>query len=266
MVKKNNKFAVVTISFNQGLYIQHAIESVLGQNTNIDYCVVDAGSTDGSREIIKKYISCLKIVFEKDKGPSDGLNKGFKKVKGDYYYYLNADDILLPGALDVVEKILEDPNDPKILMGGVERVNKEGKRFGLPVLPWGIDLAHIKRDAYVCCQQGTFFTKSAWNKTKGFNINNTTCWDTELLVDAMKNRTSVVLSNHIFAQFRIYSESITGSQRLKRKYELDRNKFMINIPTPEVSSLISTFDHLFMVVNPLRRFIQLMVYLKRIFN
>ena len=73
------KFSIVTISFNQARFLEQAILSVISQDyLNIQYIVVDPGSTDGSRDIIEKYHNHIdKIIFEPDNGPADGLNKGF---------------------------------------------------------------------------------------------------------------------------------------------------------------------------------------------
>src|SRR5215469_16483294 len=98
------KISVVTLSFNQGAFLARAIESVISQGyTDLEYIIVDPGSTDGSREIIQKYvhqISC--VILEKDNGAADGLNKGFSRANGDVYGFLNADDLLLPGSLQQV--------------------------------------------------------------------------------------------------------------------------------------------------------------------
>src|SRR5262252_9768046 len=96
-----SKVSIVTISFNQSEFLERAIRSVLEQDyPNLEYIVVDPGSTDGSREIIDRYRSRIaKIVLEPDSGPADGLNKGFAHTTGDILGFLNSDDILFPGAI-----------------------------------------------------------------------------------------------------------------------------------------------------------------------
>ena len=94
------KFSIVTISFNQSVFIEKAILSVIGQDyPDIEYIVVDPGSTDGSRDIIEKYRTKIhKTIFEPDQGPGQGLNRGFAQASGEIYGYINADDYYEPDA------------------------------------------------------------------------------------------------------------------------------------------------------------------------
>lgn len=95
------KISIVTPSFNQGKFIEQTILSVINQKYfNIEYIIIDGGSTDGTIDIIKKYEKYIAYwVSEPDKGQSDAINKGFKKVTGDIFNWLNSDDYLEPGAL-----------------------------------------------------------------------------------------------------------------------------------------------------------------------
>ena len=94
------KISIVTISYNQEKYLRECIESILNQkDCELEYIVVDPGSTDGSRELIESYGDRILHVFERDNGPADGLNKGFAKATGDIYGFINSDDYLLPQAL-----------------------------------------------------------------------------------------------------------------------------------------------------------------------
>ena len=103
-----NKVSIVTISFNQAAFLERTIRSVLEQNySDIEYIVVDPGSSDGSRDIIECYRSRIsRVIYEPDRGAADGLNKGFAEATGNIFAYLNSDDVLLPGAVASAEAFL----------------------------------------------------------------------------------------------------------------------------------------------------------------
>jgi len=113
------KVSIVTISFNQAEFLEEAILSVLNQNySDIEYIVVDPGSTDDSREIIEKYRDRIShIIYEPDKGPADGLNVGFKKATGDVYAYLNADDVFLHGSVKKMVNYFNQFPDVDVISG-----------------------------------------------------------------------------------------------------------------------------------------------------
>ena len=98
------KISLVTPSYNQGAYLDQTIRSVLDQGyPNLEYVVIDGGSTDNSVEVIKKYEKHLKFwVSEKDKGQTDAINKGIAHCTGDVFGYINSDDLLHPRSLDRV--------------------------------------------------------------------------------------------------------------------------------------------------------------------
>jgi glycosyltransferase involved in cell wall biosynthesis len=98
------RITIVTPSYNQGQYLEETIRSVLLQEyPNIEYVVIDGGSTDNSVEIIRKYERHLAWwVSERDKGPSHALNKGFARATGEIHAYLNSDDLYEAGALRAI--------------------------------------------------------------------------------------------------------------------------------------------------------------------
>ena len=98
------RITIVTPSFNQALYLEEAIRSVLLQSyPNLQYIVIDGGSTDGSQAIIAKYAPWLDYwVSEPDRGQSHAINKGLSRATGEWFNWINSDDCLSPGALAAV--------------------------------------------------------------------------------------------------------------------------------------------------------------------
>ena len=100
------KFTIVTPSYNQGAFIEETIRSVLLQNyPNLEYIVIDGGSTDNTKEILEKYSPWLSYWHtEKDGGQGEAINQGFSLASGDYYAWINSDDYYLKDVLHLVTK------------------------------------------------------------------------------------------------------------------------------------------------------------------
>lgn len=106
------KISIVTPSFNQGHFIEQTINSVLDQDyPNLEYIVIDGGSTDDTVEILRRYSNHLKLwVSEKDRGQSHAINKGLKHCTGQVFNWLNSDDFLQPEALQTIgEEYQKEP-------------------------------------------------------------------------------------------------------------------------------------------------------------
>ena len=211
------KISIVTISYNQGPFLEAAINSVLSQaGADIEYIVVDPGSTDNSRDIIRKYESKIaRIILDKDKGPADGLNKGFSLATGDIYGYLNADDILLPGALQEVTGFFNQMPEADVISAHGYIIDENGKRL-YKVFSNKLSSSSFVKKRYTIgyssiVQQSTFFRKEIFIKTGGFDNSYKIMWDGALAVDFMNLQANFKTVNKFWSGFRIYSNSITGS-------------------------------------------------------
>jgi glycosyltransferase involved in cell wall biosynthesis len=110
--------SIITPSFNKGPYIEETIQSVRNQTyKNIEHIVFDAGSTDETISLLKKYNEHLQWVSEPDKGQSDAINKGWRMAKGDIIAYLNADDTYLPDTVESAVAFFGKNPDVRMLYG-----------------------------------------------------------------------------------------------------------------------------------------------------
>ena len=125
------RISVVTPSFNQARFLERTILSVLNQNyPNLEYIIIDGGSTDGSRAIIERYGKNLAFwVSEKDRGQADAINKGFRKSTGEILAWLNSDDTYTPGALKNVGLAFRDRPWIDVLHGNVHIIDADDKRL-----------------------------------------------------------------------------------------------------------------------------------------
>lgn len=124
--------SIVTPSFNQDRYIEETIRSVLAQDyPQIEYRIIDGGSTDGTVDVIKKYENKLVgWVSEPDKGQTDAINKGFAQAKGDILAWLNSDDTYEPGAVRAAVRYLQEHPDVGMVYGDCNYINESGNVIG----------------------------------------------------------------------------------------------------------------------------------------
>lgn len=208
------KISVVTISFNQAKFLSDCIQSVAQQEGPWEHIIVDPGSTDGSRELIDRHIDHFShIVYEKDQGPADGLNRGFARATGEIFYYLNSDDILLPDAFREIRSLFEANPQSDVIAGGGYILDADG---GIRRRVWSDNVSRLGL-AYggsILIQPSSFFRREAFQKTAGFNVSNRCDWDGELVVDLFESGAQFKRVDHIWSGFRLHGESITGSDQL----------------------------------------------------
>jgi glycosyltransferase involved in cell wall biosynthesis len=214
------KFSVVTISFNQADYVERAVRSVLEQRgVDIEYIVVDPGSSDGSRDVLERYRERIdRLIFERDQGPADGLNKGFAYATGDVFCYLNSDDEFEPGAFARIAELLATRPETDVLCGHAWVVDEKGTRLRRV---WSDPFERVSQ-AYgtsIQIQPSTFIRASAFRRTTGFNVANRSNWDGELLIDLALSGAKIEVVNEFLSKYRVYGGSITGSGSLDEQIQ-----------------------------------------------
>ena len=175
------KLSIVTPSYNQARFLERTLRSVLDQGyENLEYIVVDGGSTDGSVEILERYSDRLAWwVSEKDDGQTDALNKGLRRATGDIVAYINSDDHYLPGAFDAAVEALAQ-SDALWAVGAARFVDPDDRLISVwrpapPVRrrvwwllgPWGVP------------QAATFWRRGAFDRHGLFREDMHYVFDTE---------------------------------------------------------------------------------------
>ena len=157
--------SIVTPSFNQAPYLEDTIRSVLEQDyPNLEYIIVDGGSTDGSVDIIRRYVDRLAWwVSEADKGQTDALNKGFARARGEILAWLNSDDTYQPGAVAEAAAFLQSRPEVGLVYGDANFIDENGKLIGrFPAAQ--TDYRRLRRGYVHIPQQAAFFRAELWRK------------------------------------------------------------------------------------------------------
>lgn len=168
------KITIVTPSFNQGKYLEDTILSVLNQGyPNLEYIIIDGGSTDESVNIIKKYERQLAYwVSEKDEGLYHGLQKGFAKSTGDIMAWLNADDMYHKKSLFLVANLFENFEDVHWIMGSNTFFDESGNPFlyddhSSYAQRWSRVRLLLFNGQFIQ-QESVFWKRILWEKAGGF--------------------------------------------------------------------------------------------------
>jgi len=200
MIYKNPRISIITVSFNSAKTIEETILSVITQDyDNLEYIIIDGGSTDETLNIINKYRSKIAIVIsELDRGISDAFNKGIKNSSGDIIGLINSDDVLLEDALKTVAQNFENSIDiyrGKILLW--DDINNyeysETPTMHFKKIPFFV---HV-------CHPATFVKKSCYKQYGDFKLNYKYMMDLELLRRFYKSGAKSKFIGEELAKFRM---------------------------------------------------------------
>jgi len=216
------------LSYNQLQFLPQAINSVLLQEgVELELLVIDPGSTDGSRDFlweIARTDDRIRLIFEKDLGPADGLRKGLSLAKNEIVGCLNSDDYYLENALARVLSQFAINQKASVIhahgyvLEGTKKRLQASDKFTRWRFIAGCDLV---------LHQSTFYRMSHLRESAvSFNPENQSCWDAEILLDVKLKGGQILRVNDIWGVFRIHSTSITGSGRLRDVYLKEREELI----------------------------------------
>jgi glycosyltransferase involved in cell wall biosynthesis len=205
--------SIVTPSYNQGHYIEETIQSVLNQDyANLEYMVVDGGSSDNTVDILKQYEGCLAWISEKDRGQADAINKGFRMAKGEILAWLNSDDTYVPGAIRKAVQYFEAHPEVGLLYGEGYHIDEDGdvieRYYTEP-----FDYQRLGEICFIC--QPTVFMRAEVVRTIGpLDLDLHYCLDYEYWMRVAK-RFRVGYLNEYLANSRLHTDTKTLSKRVE---------------------------------------------------
>lgn len=162
------KISIVTPSFNKGSFIEKTIQSILGQGyPNLEYIIIDGGSTDNSIDIIQKYQTSLKYwISEKDHGMYHAIQKGFEQSTGEIMGWLNSDDILHPKSLFTIAEMFSSCDGVDWIQGYPTVIDETGRIvYTRKARNNKFDFYKKKyRDGVFIQQESTYWRQTLWKK------------------------------------------------------------------------------------------------------
>lgn len=230
------KISLVTPSFNQGQFLEETILSILNQRyPNLEYFIVDGGSTDESVEIIRRHAARMTWwVSEPDRGQAHAINKGLERCTGDIVAYLNSDDVFLPGALDLVAKtFVEHPGwnwltGECVLFGDASQACVKGSSATTDVADW---LSYNRAP-----QQSTFWRRSLVERYGMFEERYRYIFDYEYWVRLVAAGEVCHAVNFPLAGFRLHgaSKTVGEDQPFAREEQAFREAYLAKLPPDTV--------------------------------
>ncbi|MCG9881498.1 MAG: glycosyltransferase [Bacteroidia bacterium] len=201
--------SIITPSYNQGVWLEETILSVLNQTyPNIEYIIIDGGSSDNSKEIIEKYSDKLAYwQCKKDGGQANALNIGYQKAKGDIIAYLNADDLLDPKAVETIIHAYEVNQEFSIYYGKCKTIDSDGNLIeeGNGTQVYFSELASHGMLPYMY-QPACFFNRAYLNRDTFVDESLNYAFDYELILFLASSKTILFLNRDV-ASYRVHTQS-----------------------------------------------------------
>ncbi len=217
MNARKPRISLVTPSYNQAAFLETTIRSVVEQGyDNLQWGVVDGGSTDGSLEILARYRRCFDfVIVERDGGQSQAINKGLRRVEGDIVAWLNSDDTLLPGAL---RRVSESMGEHDWLIGAARNIDANGNtRADDPVQramgEFTLAGALLRRGRFNVPQPATFFSRRLLRRVGLLDESLHHCMDFDLWCRFLAAGVKPVIVNEELATYRFHETSKSVAQR-----------------------------------------------------
>jgi glycosyltransferase involved in cell wall biosynthesis len=202
--------SIVTPSFNQARFLPATLESVLNQTyPNIEYIVIDGGSTDGSVAVLEQYGDQLAYwVSEPDKGQTDAINKGFARANGEILAWLNSDDTYQPEAVAQAVTLLRQNPQLGLVYGEANFIDEHGNVIGrFPAAQ--TDYLRMRRGYVHIPQQAAFWRADLWRQVGPLDDSLYFAMDYDLWLRLAKISRVRYFPDRVWANFRLHGDSKT---------------------------------------------------------
>lgn len=218
------KISVVTPSFNQGKFLERTILSVIDQGyPNLEYFIVDGGSTDDSLEIIRKYEYALSWwVSEPDGGQTEAINKGLRRATGDWIAWQNSDDIYYPGVFHDLAYVASSKPTVGIVIGDILLINEHDRKLR--------DVRYVRptynsmrAEGMVIANQAAFWRRSIHGEMGLLNKEFRYSFDYEWFLRIIK-KTECLHIPKIWGALRLHGESKTSTQA--KYFQIENNRIL----------------------------------------
>lgn len=222
MTKRLPTVTIVTPSFNQAVYLDRTLSSVIAQREQVhEYFVLDGGSTDGSRQLIEKRGSQIDYwVSEKDAGQSDAIAKGFARATGDILFWLNSDDLLLPGAIARVREAFAANPTWDVLTGWSVFIDAKDVVTRVNTVP-GESRAWARHGILHVCQQTCYFRKDLYERVGGIDEELHCSMDVDLWLKFLEAGATWGHVPHLLGAFRLHD--LMKGRTWEERYERERH-------------------------------------------
>jgi len=225
------KISIVTCSYQQGRYLDATMRSVLEQRyADVEYIVIDGNSSDRSQEIISRYADKLHYwVSEPDNGQTDALIKGFQHATGEIQGWLCSDDLLLPGALELVSKFFADNPQIDAVYGDSIWIDSAG-RYLRPKKEIGFNRFAFLFDHNYISQPSMFWRRSLYEKVGGLDTRFNLAMDADLW-ERFSRQTYIAHIPAYLSCMRYYPEQKTRAMRPRGELEYNEIRMRSSLKT-----------------------------------
>lgn len=215
------RVSLVTPSYNAAPYLRAAIDSVLAQDyPNIEYLVMDGGSTDGTVELLKEYGDKIRWLSARDQGQADAIARGFGRTTGTILGWLNADDVLKPGAvLAAVEAFLANPG-VALVYGNADFIDEKGSVIAPCTVVEPFARRRLLDYGDYIIQPAAFFTRSAYESVGGLDTSLHWAMDWDLWIRLAQDHDFVQLAD-VLASYRWLGSNKTATGGFDRLQEIE---------------------------------------------